>query len=284
MYENKPVLSAIHNKFDEMTKMQVKIAKYVQKYPNQVVKFSISDFAAATGTKSESAIVRFYKVLGFSGYHEFKVALATEIAGKSYYHTYSELTDSDGIHDVKEKIFNGLIKTLHENYSLIADDLLEEAVNLLADAKRIFFLGYGQSGNLCANAAFKFMRLGYDCFHNPDSHFNSIHLAEPREGDVIFCISFSGLSKDVVIPAKESKPVAKIIALTESKKSALGQIADVCFETRTEELNYRTDVMMARHVQCMIIDMLYIAVTIRKGESATNRMSKGRQSLSYLKY
>jgi len=194
------------------------------------------------------------------------------------------LTDNDKINDIKEKIFNGLIKTLHENYSLISDELLEKGVDLMCNAKRIFFLGYGQSGNLCANASFKFMRLGFECYYNPDSHYNSIHLAEPREGDVIFCISFSGLSKDVVIPAKECKPIAKIIALTESIKSPLGQLADVCFVTHTEELNYRTDVMMARHVQCMIIDMLYIAVTIKKGETATNRMSKGRQSLSYLKY
>lgn len=284
MHENKPVLTAINARIEDMTKMQVKIARYVQKNPHKVVKLSISDFAAVTGSKSESAIVRFYRVLGFSGYHEFKVALATEIAGKSYYHSYSELTDSDTIHDIKEKIFNGLIKTLHENYTLISDDLLESATDLMLNAKRIFFLGYGQSGNLCSNAAFKFMRLGYECYYHPDSHHNSIHLVEPREGDLIFCISFSGLSKDVVIPAKESKPVAKIIALTESCKSPLGQIADICFPTHTEELNYRTDVMMARHVQSMIIDMLYIAVTVRKGEEAKDRMSKSRQALSYLKY
>jgi RpiR family carbohydrate utilization transcriptional regulator len=284
MYENKPVLSNISAKMENMTKMQVKIANYVQKNPHQVIKLTISDLAAVTGSKSESAIVRFYKVLGFSGYHEFKVSLATEIAGKSYYHTYSDLTENDTIHDVKEKIFNGIIKTLHENYSLISDELLEAGADLLANAKRIFFIGYGQSGNLCANAAFKFMRLGYECYYNQDNHYNSIHLTEPREGDVLFCISFSGLSKDVVLPAKESKPVAKIIALTESKKSPLGKIADICFPTHTEELNYRTDIMMGRYVQSMIIDMLYMAVIIRKGEPARNLMSKSRQALSYLKF
>jgi DNA-binding MurR/RpiR family transcriptional regulator len=284
MYQHKPVLSAINAKLEEMTKMQIKIARYVQKNPQQVIKLSISDFAAVTGNKSESSIVRFYRVLGFSGYHEFKVALATEIAGKSYYHTYSELTDTDSTQDIKDKIFNGLIKTLHENISLITDDLINNAVDILTNAERIIFLGYGQSGNICANAAFKFMRLGYNCCHSFDSHYNAILLSEPRKGDVLFCISFSGLTTDVVLPAKECKPVAKIIALTSSCKSSLGQIADVCFATHTEELNYLTDVMMARHVQNMIIDMLYIAVTIKKGENIISRLSKGRQSLSHLKF
>ena len=284
MYQQKSVLSAINAKLDEMTKLQKEIARYVKKEPQNVLRMSISDLASASGSKSESAIVRFYKVLGFSGYHEFIVTLATEIAGKSYYQAYSDLTEKDTTHDVKEKVFNGLVKTLHENYTLITDELLEEAVNHVVGSKRIFFLGYGQSGNICANGKFKFMRLGFECHHSFDSHYNSIQLSDPRPGDVIFCVSFSGLTKDVVEPAKECRSVAKIIAFTGSKKSALGQIADVCFATHTDELNYRTDVLMARHVQLMILDILYIAVSIKIGESAMTRMSRSRQALSYLKY
>ena len=67
---------------------------------------SISELAEATGNKSESSIVRFYRVLGFSGYHDFKVALATEIAGKSFYHTYTELDSDDSVDDIKKKIYN----------------------------------------------------------------------------------------------------------------------------------------------------------------------------------
>lgn len=284
MFQPKSVLSAINVKFDQMTKMQMAIARYIKKDPQRVLQMSISDLASASGSKSESAIVRFYKVLGFSGYHEFKVSLATEIAGKSHYHAYSDLTEKDTTHDVKEKLFNGLIKTLHENHTLIADELLEEAVNYILESKRIFFLGYGQSGNICANGKFKFMRLGFECHHSFDSHYNSIQLSDPRAGDIIICISFSGLSKDVVEQAKECKPSAKIIAFTGSSKSPLGQIADICFATHTDELNYRTDVLMARHVQLMILDMLYIAVSIKIGESAMSRMSKSRHALSYLKY
>ncbi len=284
MYSSKPVLSMINAKIHDMTAKQVKIARYVQKNPNQVIQLSISDLAAVTGNKSESAIVRFYRVLGFSGYHEFKVSLATEIAGKSYYHTYSELTANDSTHDIKDKIFNGLIKTLHENFSLIDEETLDKAVQMLLQAKRIIFLGYGQSGTLCSNAAFKFMRLGLNSLHNSDSHYNSVLISESKEGDVLFCISFSGLTKDVVVPVKECKPTAKVIALTSSPKSPLGQIADICFSTHTEELNYRTDVMMARHVQCLIIDMLYILAAIRMGEGVQDHLAQTRQALSYLKF
>ena len=282
--EAKPVILTIKARLDDMTKMQVRIAQFVLKNPQKVIKLSISDFAAETGAKSESAIVRFYRVLGFSGYHEFKVSLATEIAGKSFYHTYSELTRGDSVHDVKEKIYNGIIKTLHENYTLLDDGLLEECAKLISESKRIFFIGYGMSNILCEKASFKFMRLGYECYHSSDNHRNFIHLAEPREGDLLFCISFSGISKDVVALAENCKPEAKVIAMTESKKTPLGRLADLCFEIQTEELNFHTDVMMARHAQSMIIDMLYIIVTIQSGESARDKLAKSRRALSYLKF
>ena len=128
------------------------------------------------------------------------------------------------------------------------------------------------------------MRLGLNCIHSFDSHYNTILLSEPQEGDVIFCVSLSGMSKDVVIPAKECVPVAKIIALTESEKSPLGQIANVCFTTVTDELNYHTDAMLARQVQSMIIDILFFSTSIRKGEGSMDRLSKSRHALSYLKY
>ena len=279
-----PVLAIINEKYDELTRMQQKIADYIRKNSSEVIRMSISDLAEATGNKSESSIVRFYRILGFSGYHDFKVALATEIAGKSFYHTYSELTENDNVSTVKEKLYNGIIKTLHDNFNMLNDELLEKAVNIILKAKRLFFLGYGQSGYLCENAQFKFTRLGYNCFYSPDSHYNSMLLSEAQEGDVILSISFSGLTKDVIVPIQQCKPAAKIIALTGSAKSPLGQLADVCLVSHTEELNYRTDAMIARHVQNMILDIIYISVTIQLGDSVVNRLNTIKQAFSYLKY
>jgi RpiR family carbohydrate utilization transcriptional regulator len=70
-------------------------------------------------------------------------------------------------------------------------------------------------------------------------------LSDPNEGDVVICISHSGESKDIVIPIQAAKPLAKIIAITGFPDSHLGKIADVCISTISEEMNYRTDVMVS---------------------------------------
>ena len=279
-----PINIKIDDIYHGLSKKQQKIADFIRKDSSKVVNMSISELAEATGNKSESAIVRFYRTLGFSGFYNFKVSLATEIAGKSFYYTYSDLTSSDSVATIKEKLFNGIIKTLYDNYAILDNHKLDEVVNMIIGAKRLFFVGYGESGYICESARFKFMRIGFNCFFNQDSHYNSIQFSEMIDGDVIFCISLSGLSRDVVVPIQNCKPQAKVIALTSSSKTPLGQIADVCLETYTEELNYRTDALIARHAQNMIMEILFMATAIKLGGDVLDRLSKGRQSLSYLKY
>lgn len=278
------VLATIRLKLNEMTSMQQQIAKLVLGQPKDVINMSITQLAAAAGVKSESSIVRFYRTLGFSGYHDFKVSLATEIAGKTFYHTYSDITANDNMATIKQKIFQGAMQTLHENLNALNSDLLLQAVELIENSRRLIFLGYAVSGSVALQAFFRFSRLGMNCHLSTDPHINAVILAEPYEGDVIFCISHSGESRDVVAPVKRAKPPAKVIALTGSPTSHLSKIADVCITTISEEVNYRTDVMVSRIVQIAIIDTLYTAVGLRKGSPIWDRLTKTRQGLSYLKY
>jgi RpiR family carbohydrate utilization transcriptional regulator len=253
-------------------------------HPDKVIKMSITQLAQETGARSESSIVKFYRTLGFSGYHDFKVTLATELAGTSFYHTYEDITAEDSIEEIKRKIFRGAEQTLRENLVALKEGTLLKAVELLENAKRILFLGYASSAAIAYDLYFMFNRLGFTCHFSMDSHTNAVALTEARPGDVIFCVSYSGESKDVVIPVKEAKPPAKVIALTGYADSPLGKIADVCIATVSEEMNYLTDAMVSRIVQVAVVDTLFIAVGLRKGPPIWERLKKTRQSLSYLKY
>src|SRR4051794_31492536 len=54
-----------------------KIAEYILANPNRAVGFSVQELAEAAQT-SRATIVRFCRTLDYSGYKEFKLALATE--------------------------------------------------------------------------------------------------------------------------------------------------------------------------------------------------------------
>lgn len=279
-----PAISLIRSKMGTMTKSQKRIAEFILSNPAEVTRMSISQLTMETGLKSESSVVRFYRTLGFNGYHDFKVTLAKEIGGSSFYHTYEDIVIGDDLEAVKSKLFKGAIQTLHENMSMISNSNLEKAVDLLNNAERLFFLGYASSGAIAIEAFFKFSRLNDHCYFFSDSHINAALLAEPLPGDVIFCISHSGETKDVVIPAGHAKPTAKIIALTGSANSPLAKIADVCITTFSEEVNYRTEVMISRIVQLAVIEVLFTACSLKRGPQTFERLSKARRALSYLKF
>lgn len=278
-----PILSLIRSKLGEMTPTQKRIAEFILQNPSEAVKMSISELAAQAGSKSESSVVRFYRTLGFSGYHTFKVTLATEIGGSSFYHTYEDIFFTDTIEDVKNKIFKGAIQTFHENLGMIPSNTLQKAVDLMDSAERLFFLGYASSGAIAMDAFFKFCRLKNHCFFCSDSHINAALLSSPLPGDVLFCISHSGETRDVVIPAQHNQPIAKVIALTGSPKSQLAKIADVCITTYSEEVNYRTEVMVARLIQMSVIEVLFTACSLKKGPNTFENLTKSRNALSYLK-
>jgi RpiR family carbohydrate utilization transcriptional regulator len=279
-----PVLSLIRRKSRRMSPALRSIAEFVTAEPEKVVKMSITQLAVQTGVRSESSIVKFYRALGFSGYHDFKVTLATDLAGTALYHSYEDISVEDCVGEIKRKIFQGAAQTLRENILAVRDETLVEAVDLLRHATRIIFLGYASSGAIAYDACFMFTRLGYACHFATDSHLNAVTLADSREGDVIFCVSHSGESKDVVIPVSSAKPPAKVIALTGADASPLSRIADVCITIDSEEMNYRTDVMVSRIVQMALIETLSFAVSLQKGPSVWEHLKKTRQALSYLKY
>jgi DNA-binding MurR/RpiR family transcriptional regulator len=265
-----------------LTRIQRSIAEYVLKHPDQTFKMSITELARKTGAKSESTVVRFYRDLGFESYHDFKVTLATEIAGNSFYHTYEDITSDDSITTVKRKFFEGSAKTLHRN--MYSDVLLQQAVDLICGCKRLIIIGFGTSGSLASDAYFKFLRLGIHCFYYPDPHYTAVMLAEPQEHDVVLAISYSGESKGAVIPVKKARPVAKVIAITGAKDSPLGNIADVCIATESEEVNYRTDAMIALIVHVAVVGTLFTGVSLRMSPASLRSLEKTKQALSYLKF
>jgi len=282
--ENNFVLTLIRRKYKCMPKLQKKIADFVLSNPSDVIKMSITKLAQKTGAKSEASIVHFYRNLGFDSFNNFKITLAAEIAGNTFYHVYEDITVGDNIETIKNKIFTGSIKILEDNLYGIDNESLEKAVDLIDKANRILFLGFASSAAVAMYAHFHFSLLGLNCHFSLDSHVNSILVSNLDRNDVVFSISFSGESRDIVIQSKQAKLLAKVIALTGFRDSPLAKIADVCIVTTSEEMNYRTDAMASRIVQLAVIDTLFIGLALRKGKEGLDKLLKSRQSLSYLKF
>jgi DNA-binding MurR/RpiR family transcriptional regulator len=280
------MLTEIQHRLGDLPPIQKKIAEYVLQNPKEVVRMSISHLARQSGAKSEASIVKFYRGLGFSGYHDFKVTLATEIAGGDFHNPDAD--SSISIHEntpsIRKKIFQSCLRVLEMNSNSIDDDILEKTVSILHAAGRIIILGYGTSAVAAYDLFIKLSRLGLDCHFSTDAHANALILSEPREGDVVFAISFSGESKDVVFQTRHIKGLAPIIALTGEMGSPLAQVADLVIAIQSFETTFHTDAMVSRIVQIAVMDVIFTALAVKGGDKALARLTRSRQGLSFIKF
>ncbi len=278
------IIQQLTREINSLPEIQQKIGRVVLENPAKVVKISISQLAQEAGAKSEASVVRFYRNLGFESFSDFKITLAAEISGETFYSVYEDIKIDDDIETVKNKIFSGSIRVINDNMNFIESRVLSDAVELIEKANKIILIGFASSAAVAMYAHFYFSFLGFNCHFTSDAHVGSILTANLEKDDLVFAISYSGESRDVVVQAKQAKPLAKVIALTGFAESPLGKIADVCITTTSEEMNYRTDAMASRVVQIAVIDVLFTSLAIRKGSVGLNTLLKARQSLSYLKF
>ncbi|NLD60361.1 MAG: MurR/RpiR family transcriptional regulator [Clostridiales bacterium] len=279
-----PTLALIRQGYEDMPRGQQKIADYVLQSPSGVVKCSISELAQQTGSKSESSIVRFYRSLGFKAYKDFKLKMAQEIASKTFYNSYEDIEAQDSPYDIKRKIFNGAILTLNANSALKNDGDYARAVQMIMQAKRIVLLGYAASAAICYYAHFRLLELGMDCHFSSDAHINTAILTQPNPGDLFFCVSMSGETRDIVVPLKQARERgAAIISLTGSLKSTLAGYSDVAILTRTDETTLIADAMNARISQMCTVDALFSMISIARGPEAFARLRRTRETFSALK-
>lgn len=277
--DNTSVLSTIRAHYSSMTQVQKRIADFILKNPEFVVKGSISDLASATDVKSEASIVRFYRTLGYDGYKDFKIQIAQELAGQVFYHSSEDINMYDSVAEIKRKVFSGTIS--HASDCMRQDDTeaYEQASELILNANRIILLGYGAASAIASYAHFRLLELGINVHFSPDPHMNAPMLAQPNPGDLIFCLSKSGETLDLLRPLEQlPEGSCKILSITNSEDSPLAAMSDVVIATHTDGVNLLTDAMNTRTVQMLVVDTLFSIVSIRGGKDAKDRLLKTRKA------
>lgn len=277
--ENVPVLTTIRTHYGSMTQVQKRIADFILSNPEFVVKGSISDLASATNVKSEASIVRFYRTLGYEGFKDFKIQIAQELAGQVFYHSSEDIKMDDSVAEIKRKVFSGTISHATECMRQNDTDAYEQAADLILDAQRIILLGYGAAAAVAGYAHFRLLELGINVHFSSDPHMNAPILAQPNPGDLIFCLSKSGETLDLIRPLQQlPKGSAKVLSITNSEDSPLAAMSDVFIATHTDGVNLVTDAMNTRTVQMLVVDTLFSIVSIRGGKDAYNRLLKTRKA------
>ena len=208
----------ILNIYARFSPAERKVADYILEKPDDVIHYSITEFAKIVGV-SETTVHRVIKKLDFGGYQIFKITLARELSG------IEETIEKHDFIDEQIEILKRLKETLDKKS-------LEKAVNWILSARRLLFFGVGLSGIVSEYASLKFAFLGFHTFFSNDPHVQVIEAVNLTNEDLVISISHTGNIRDTVKSTQVAKDMgAKTIAITTNKNSELAKIAHLTLQS-----------------------------------------------------
>ena len=246
---------------DSMTKSERSVVDYIIANPHEVIYASVAELAVHSSV-SEPTVVRACKKLGLSGYQELKITLAKEIVNPLQ--SIGEgIEPGDGPQSISAKIFSSIIQTLNFTFDTMNIGDIEKAAKALAAARKIVIMGVGNSHAIAIDLQHKLMRLGFTATAYSDPHMASIAISYVDSRDVVFCISHSGSSREVVDIAVQARTKdACVISITNIGISPLSKVSVIALHTASNETRYRIVGFDSRIAQLAVIDTLYAIISI----------------------
>lgn len=261
------------------------LIEYINENAHECVYMSISELARLVSL-GEATITRFTRKLGFSGYQEFKLALAkqlTKSSRKSFINTVVSIDEP--VEETAQKLFVSHNNVLEETLKRLDYSNVIKIRELILNCKRLYFFGIGNSGIVANDGNYKFMRIGINSIPVNDSHTMMMLSSIMERGDVVFAISHTGETREIlkaVELAKQRK--AKVISLTESRDNKLKELSDINLSYFSKETLFETGSILSKFVQIFLLELIYAEVikenydeAIEKKVSTTNALEKFKE-------
>ncbi len=274
------LFSHIRTQYHLLSPTQKQIADFVLANADEVILLSLGDLAEKCRT-SETTILRFLRKLGFDSYQVFRVKMAQDASNHSGQAIYEEIQVGDSLDQVRQKVIASTVNSMQDLNNLIKTEVVDQVTDRILKANRLVFCGVGASGVVAVDAFHKFLRLGLDTAYFNDTHFMNIACSHVDAGSLVFFISHSGESRDILDAAALARDSrARIVAVTSYAHSTLTKMADFVLLSSSNETKYRSDAMVSRILQLVIIDILYVGVVLKAGEAGIDKVNTSRLSVA----
>ena len=279
--KNQPILKEIASARSSLRKSEIKVADFVLSEPEQVMHMRIVDLAQEAQV-SEPTIVRFCRAIGCNGFQEFKVRIAQETAVANNLGQFA-IAEDDSIDDICTKIADTTIQRLYQVKSQLLPAQVAEAAQAMSSAMRVEFYGFGASGAVATDAQHKFFRLQVATAAYSDPHMQSMSAVTLGDRDVVVAISQSGRTLDLMHSIKLAQQHGAVVVSLAPQNTPVSNAADLPIHINIEEDTDQFTPMTSRIAHLMVIDMLAVAVTQRRGPDFANHLNALKQSIRSLR-
>lgn len=251
------ILSRLNTIRGSLTPAESQIADYIQDHIYQMKTITSKELAESIGI-GQSTIIRFSKKLGYHSFREFLADLSAEQADEIIEQEIS----------IQEDDMTTIRKIVLQSQNIVditsrCNELstLKKAAELLKNADQTILFGVGSSNLFSEYMANQLIKMGLCCAVSNSSHTIFSLIENAKKKTVVFLISETGESKDVLKAAGLAKEKGlAVIAMTRQTHSSLYNYADIVLKTVSFDTMTRLNVTTMRCSQLFLIDALYLLV------------------------
>ena len=266
------ILYRLKTEMSKLTPSQQKVASYILKNSMEVP-FMTMEQVAFKVEVSAATIMRLAYHFGYSGYSELQKELQGNIRrklepSKQFARDISKVEGNNLIQGYGDQQIANIQRTIGQ---LSADDLRSGA-ELILGAKKVYLLGIRSSSAIANYLEDRMARLGIDCEHlQGDTGRNQAILGRIDESVVMISVSFPRYAVTTVSMTQFAKTKnAKIIGITDSSSSPVGELAEVSLNCAFDSMVFHNSLLSA----FFIADLLLLEIARQQPERIQDHLEQ----------
>ena len=263
------------------------IADHFIKLGHDVVNKTLSNLADDTGL-SEATIFKFVKKIGFDGFPNFKISVASNFQNieerKNELTVFSDISKEDSSYAIAQKLVYSNKLALDNLIGSLDEERINQALNLIYDSQTIHFFGQGASSVIALDSYHKFLRTRFLCNYISDYHMQLSYATKLGPNDCVFLFSHSGETNETIEVARILRNnQVNIIVLTGNHHTDLVKLSSISFVVDSEESAFQSETLTSRILYLTIIDILYVALMYHDEAKNKDSLEKIRKALAVTK-
>lgn len=266
-----------------------RVADYLLREPQAPLTLSINDLADRADT-SPATVTRFCRMIGYSGYVEMRVGIATDV-GRSA--TVDQTLGSwateigrgfgpdDSPEDLLRLLISSHIRSLRQATSAIDLGVMTEVSRRIADSSHVDIYGVGGSAMLAEELQGRLYRIGIKAYAWAEVHTGLTSAAIQDGSTVAIGISTTGRTEETLqMLAEAGRAGALTVTITNNPASPLAELADLAIVTSVYEQFLQPDDLSAKHGQLLVLDLLYLLVAQQSFDRASEKLAASARAVS----
>ena len=247
---------------DSMTPLESEIASYILNNKDEITKLKIQELADILFI-SKSAIHRFVKKIGFNGFNDLKVSIATENAdlleNNSYINVNYPFQAKDNPRQIAFKLLELYEKAIKDTFEYVDLDQIKAVSQLIDSADVIDVYTHAHNSNIAENFQDKMLTIGRSV-NCPSSFYNQrLTVLASDQKHVAIILSYSGKATFILPIAKKLyEKGVKVIQIGKAGSNYYSQYVTYHLSISDSENNRDRMSQFSSHIAMQyIMDVLY---------------------------